>query len=215
MTFFGHNKDRPPVPGGAVAAAIAGSFSYFARDLSLELAPTRVNVVSPGWVDTPMFDELVGEAKARLLRDPSRPLAGGKDRDTSGHRPRLHLRHGKRLHVWRDHSHRRRQPPFLQVTKGRPAAHRLHRLSFLSGHQGMVRGEWRWPEGRARSSARTHTAVKNTKGMTDDTRYRRFRVDRVAHAPTGRRTITSTSPGFGRTQASSRTMTSNTPCLTT
>jgi NAD(P)-dependent dehydrogenase (short-subunit alcohol dehydrogenase family) len=148
MTFFGHNKDRPPVPGGAVAAAIAGSFSYFARDLSLELAPTRVNVVSPGWVDTPMFDELIGEAKARLLRDPSRPLAGGKDRDTSGHRPRLHLRHGKRLHVWRDHSHRRRQPPFLQVTKGRPAAHRLHRLSFLSGHQGMVRGEWRWPEGR-------------------------------------------------------------------
>jgi NAD(P)-dependent dehydrogenase (short-subunit alcohol dehydrogenase family) len=63
----GINKDRPPVPGGAVVAAIAGSLSYFARDLSLELAPTRVNVVSPGWVDTPMFDELVGEAKARLF----------------------------------------------------------------------------------------------------------------------------------------------------
>jgi hypothetical protein len=39
MTFTsGINKDRPPVPGGAVAAAIAGSFGYFARDLSLELA---------------------------------------------------------------------------------------------------------------------------------------------------------------------------------
>lgn len=65
MTFTsGINKDKPPVPGGAVVSAVAGSFSYFARALSLELAPTRVNIVSPGWVDTPMFDELVGEAKA-------------------------------------------------------------------------------------------------------------------------------------------------------
>ncbi|WP_055047959.1 SDR family oxidoreductase [Devosia sp. A16] len=64
MTFTsGINKDRPPVPGGAVVSAVAGSFSYFARALALELAPSRVNVVSPGWVDTPMFDELVGEAK--------------------------------------------------------------------------------------------------------------------------------------------------------
>ena len=65
MTFTsGINKDKPPVPGGAVVSAIAGSFSYFARALSLELAPSRVNIVSPGWVDTPMFDGLVGDAKA-------------------------------------------------------------------------------------------------------------------------------------------------------
>jgi NAD(P)-dependent dehydrogenase (short-subunit alcohol dehydrogenase family) len=65
MTFTsGINKDRPPVPGGAAVSAIAGSFSYFARALSLEVAPTRVNIVSPGWVDTPMFDELVGDAKS-------------------------------------------------------------------------------------------------------------------------------------------------------
>jgi len=65
LTFTsGINKDRPPVPGGAVVAAVAGSFGYLAHALSLELAPTRVNVVSPGWVDTPMFDELAGTAKA-------------------------------------------------------------------------------------------------------------------------------------------------------
>jgi NAD(P)-dependent dehydrogenase (short-subunit alcohol dehydrogenase family) len=64
ITFTsGINKDKPPVPGGAVVSAVAGSFTYFARALSLELAPTRVNIVSPGWVDTPMFDELVGDAK--------------------------------------------------------------------------------------------------------------------------------------------------------
>jgi NAD(P)-dependent dehydrogenase (short-subunit alcohol dehydrogenase family) len=68
MTFTsGINKDRPPVPGGAVVAAIAGSFGYLVHALALELGPTRVNVVSPGWVDTPMWDELVGEAKVGYL----------------------------------------------------------------------------------------------------------------------------------------------------
>jgi NAD(P)-dependent dehydrogenase (short-subunit alcohol dehydrogenase family) len=85
MTFTsGINKDRPPVPGGAVVSAIAGSFTYLARALALELAPTRVNVVSPGWVDTPMWDRLVGEAKAGFYaqmapRLPARKVASPAD----------------------------------------------------------------------------------------------------------------------------------------
>jgi NAD(P)-dependent dehydrogenase (short-subunit alcohol dehydrogenase family) len=79
MTFTsGINKDKPPTPGGAVVAAIAGSFSYFARALALELAPSRVNVVSPGWVDTPMFDELVGEAKAGYFNAMAKQLPIGR-----------------------------------------------------------------------------------------------------------------------------------------
>jgi NAD(P)-dependent dehydrogenase (short-subunit alcohol dehydrogenase family) len=70
ITFTsGINKDRPPVPGGALVAAVAGSFGYLAHALALELAPTRVNIVSPGWVDTPMWDELVGDGKHGLLAD--------------------------------------------------------------------------------------------------------------------------------------------------
>ncbi len=85
MTFTsGINKDRPPVPGGAVVAAIAGSFGYFARALALELAPTRVNIVSPGWVDTPMWDEIVGEAKSGFFQEmaprlPTRRIATPAD----------------------------------------------------------------------------------------------------------------------------------------
>lgn len=80
----GINKDRPPVPGGSVVAAIAGSFSYFAHALALELAPTRVNVVSPGWVDTPMWDEIVGAAKSGFFADmaprlPARKIATPAD----------------------------------------------------------------------------------------------------------------------------------------
>lgn len=79
MTFTsGINKDRPPVPGGAVVAAIAGSFSYLAHALSLELAPTRVNVVSPGWVDTPLFTALAGEAKLGLFEGLAARLPAGR-----------------------------------------------------------------------------------------------------------------------------------------
>lgn len=79
MTFTsGVNKDKPPVRGGAIVAAIAGSFSYFAHALSLELAPTRVNVVSPGWVDTPMFDELAGDAKSSYFESLAARLPAGR-----------------------------------------------------------------------------------------------------------------------------------------
>lgn len=74
----GINKDRPPVPGGSVVSAIAGSCSYFARALAQELAPTRVNIVSPGWVDTPMWDELVGEAKAGYFAAMAGRVPAGK-----------------------------------------------------------------------------------------------------------------------------------------
>lgn len=79
MTFTsGINKDKPPVPGGAVVAAIAASFSAFAHALALELAPTRVNIVSPGWVDTPMWDTLVGEAKSGFFAGMAASLPAGR-----------------------------------------------------------------------------------------------------------------------------------------
>ena len=53
-------------PGGAVVAAATGPFGYMARALALELAPTRVNVISPGWVDTLMWDEIAGNAKQQI-----------------------------------------------------------------------------------------------------------------------------------------------------
>lgn len=79
MTFTsGINKDKPPVPGGSVVAAVAWSFDAFARALALELGPTRVNVVSPGWVDTPMFDEIVGDAKHGYFAELAARLPAGR-----------------------------------------------------------------------------------------------------------------------------------------
>lgn|SRR5262249_28536982 len=79
ITFTsGISRDRPAIPGGALVAAVAGSFGYLARALALELAPTRVNVVSPGWVDTPMWDAIAGENKKAMWADMARRLPAGR-----------------------------------------------------------------------------------------------------------------------------------------
>jgi NAD(P)-dependent dehydrogenase (short-subunit alcohol dehydrogenase family) len=79
ITFTsGISKDRPGVPGGALVAAVAGSFGYLARALALEVAPTRVNVVSPGWIDTPMWDEIVGNAKHEMWAQMAPRLPAGR-----------------------------------------------------------------------------------------------------------------------------------------
>lgn len=78
ITFTsGISKDKPG-PGGAVVAAVAGSMGYVAHALALELAPTRVNVVSPGWVETPMWDEIAGPAKNQMWADMGKQLPAGR-----------------------------------------------------------------------------------------------------------------------------------------
>ncbi len=49
-----------------MAGALAAVESM-ARALAIELSPMRVNAVSPGWVDTPLFDAILGESKRQAL----------------------------------------------------------------------------------------------------------------------------------------------------
>jgi NAD(P)-dependent dehydrogenase (short-subunit alcohol dehydrogenase family) len=58
ITFFAGIASRKPFPGLAVAAAIDGAIESLARTLAVELAPVRVNVVSPGLVATPVYDAM-------------------------------------------------------------------------------------------------------------------------------------------------------------
>jgi NAD(P)-dependent dehydrogenase (short-subunit alcohol dehydrogenase family) len=66
ITFMSGTAARRPLRGAAVATASCGAVEAFARSLAVDLAPIRVNTLQPGYVDTPMLDELLGEAHAAI-----------------------------------------------------------------------------------------------------------------------------------------------------
>jgi NAD(P)-dependent dehydrogenase (short-subunit alcohol dehydrogenase family) len=55
--------DRPNAYGTAVLAAASAAMEAFARGLALELAPIRVNTLSPGTTDTPLLGRTLGEGR--------------------------------------------------------------------------------------------------------------------------------------------------------
>ena len=56
VTMLAGAASRVGVPGTAGVAAVNGAITQMAQTLAKELAPLRVNVVSPGMIDTPVFD---------------------------------------------------------------------------------------------------------------------------------------------------------------
>ena len=57
---------RRPRPGYAAIGAVGGAVEAFVRGITAELAPRRINIVSPGIIDTPMFTA-EGDARTTLL----------------------------------------------------------------------------------------------------------------------------------------------------
>ena len=73
---------RRAKPGQAALASVGGAVEQFARAVAPELVPRRINVVSPGVIDTPMFgpdaaarEKMPGAATAKNLI----PRAGTPD----------------------------------------------------------------------------------------------------------------------------------------
>jgi NAD(P)-dependent dehydrogenase (short-subunit alcohol dehydrogenase family) len=85
ITFTSGIAASRPAPGGALAATVNGALESMVLALALELAPIRVNAVSPGWVDTPVWDRLATAdvKKARMAdlaaRLPARRLGRPED----------------------------------------------------------------------------------------------------------------------------------------
>tara|TARA_R110002096_G_scaffold19729_16_gene65820 strand:- start:9669 stop:10391 length:723 start_codon:yes stop_codon:yes gene_type:complete len=74
ITFMSGTAGRRPLPGAAVASASCGAVDAFARALALDLAPIRVNTISPGYVDTPLFDGLLGAQRDAVLAEVAQSL---------------------------------------------------------------------------------------------------------------------------------------------
>ena len=57
---------RKSPPGFAAIASVGNAVEGFCRAVATEIAPRRINVVSPGFIDTPMFP-VQGEAREKFL----------------------------------------------------------------------------------------------------------------------------------------------------
>jgi NAD(P)-dependent dehydrogenase (short-subunit alcohol dehydrogenase family) len=68
ITFFSGLAAYRPGPGTAVVAAVNAGLEGLAKALAVELAPLRVNVLSPGVVETPGWD-FMPEADRRAFFD--------------------------------------------------------------------------------------------------------------------------------------------------
>lgn len=78
ITFTSGIAAYRPAARGSVVAAINGGLESLARALAVELGPIRVNVVSPGWVDTPIWELVAGDAKAATLEAMAKRLPVGR-----------------------------------------------------------------------------------------------------------------------------------------
>lgn len=63
ITLLGAISAHAAMPGTAGLAAINGAVEALVRPLAVELAPVRVNVVSPGFVDTPWWSGMAEDER--------------------------------------------------------------------------------------------------------------------------------------------------------
>ena len=67
-----------PRPNSAIVGAANGAIESLARSLALELAPVRVNCVSPGIIDTPIRAGMEEAARVDMLRKIAAGLPVGR-----------------------------------------------------------------------------------------------------------------------------------------
>jgi NAD(P)-dependent dehydrogenase (short-subunit alcohol dehydrogenase family) len=74
ITFFSGVAAWKPFPNASIVAAANGALAAFARSLAVELAPIRVNAVSPGVVETPSWNEMPEEERNAFFENLSKQL---------------------------------------------------------------------------------------------------------------------------------------------
>jgi NAD(P)-dependent dehydrogenase (short-subunit alcohol dehydrogenase family) len=84
LLFMGGTGGRRTAPGLALISALTAALPAMVKNLALELAPIRVNLIAAGFVDTPLSAEILGdrlEARREQLRAtlPIRRVVGAAD----------------------------------------------------------------------------------------------------------------------------------------
>ncbi len=78
ITLLAGAASRVAIAGTAGLAAVNGAITQMGQALAKELAPIRVNVVSPGLIDTPVYDDFAPEAKQGLFDSIAKGLHVGR-----------------------------------------------------------------------------------------------------------------------------------------
>src|ERR1700688_111146 len=84
LLFMGGTGGRHAAPGLALVSALTAALPAMTKNLALELAPVRVNLIAAGFVDTPLSASLLGDrldARREQLRTklPIRRVVGPAD----------------------------------------------------------------------------------------------------------------------------------------
>jgi NAD(P)-dependent dehydrogenase (short-subunit alcohol dehydrogenase family) len=61
LLFMGGTGGRSVAPGMALISALTAAMPAMTKNLALEIAPIRVNLIAAGFVDTPLSERLLGE----------------------------------------------------------------------------------------------------------------------------------------------------------
>jgi len=61
LLFMGGTGGRHSAPGFALISALTAALPALIRNLALELAPVRVNLIAAGFVDTPLSAAILGD----------------------------------------------------------------------------------------------------------------------------------------------------------
>jgi NAD(P)-dependent dehydrogenase (short-subunit alcohol dehydrogenase family) len=78
VTFITAVSARVAMPGTAGLAAINGALESMVPPLAAELAPLRINAVSPGVIDTPWWSSMPEEARVDMFERYGRALPAGR-----------------------------------------------------------------------------------------------------------------------------------------
>ena len=78
ITFVIGGASRSAIPGTIGVAAVNGAIQAMAFTMAKELAPLRVNILSPGLVDTPVYDWMTPEQKTDFFKQMGGELPVGR-----------------------------------------------------------------------------------------------------------------------------------------
>ena len=86
ITFVSGYLAQRPNAGAVLQGSINAAIEALGRGLALERAPVRVNTVSPGLIDTPLWRGMAEADREAMFRPGGRETAGPPRRAPRGHR---------------------------------------------------------------------------------------------------------------------------------